>query len=403
MIAVILWAMASAGLRRHHLSGTVAMVLCGLVSGIFLIGDLEAHLDTDLAEHIVELVLAVLLFLDATEVRGGFLAGERSIVTRLLAGALPLSLLAAAGTTALMFPSVPVAVALILACVAMPVDFAPAPDLIRDRRWPRRLRHGLAVESGYNDGIFSPVFAAALFLAAGSGQEDAATASLGHAVPAIGWAVLVGAGTGAVVGVLARVATDRDWTTSHGLRVVMLLLPLTVHGFTVLVGGNGFVAAFLAGLVYRRTRVTGTDDQGNIPRDELLLVDDVGQVMSLFMWFVVGAVATLLFQDPVDWRAAVFALLALTVLRVVPVFLVFLAFPGSGLPARERLTLGLLGPRGTSTIAFGLLAFNALDDANASLVLQVTVLTVLGSSILHGVLATRVPPAPAAENPPAHR
>ena len=100
MVAIIVWAMVSAGLRRHHLSGTVVMVLCGLVSGIFLIGDLEEHLDTDLAEHIVELVLALLLFLDATEVRGGFLAGERSIVARLLAGALPLSILTAACTAA---------------------------------------------------------------------------------------------------------------------------------------------------------------------------------------------------------------------------------------------------------------------------------------------------------------
>lgn len=399
MVAIIVWAMVSAGLRRHHLSGTVVMVLCGLVSGIFLIGDLEEHLDTDLAEHIVELVLALLLFLDATEVRGGFLAGERSIVARLLAGALPLSILTAACTAAVMFPSTPVSVALALACVAMPVDFAPAPDLIRDRRLPRRIRHGLVVESGYNDGIFSPVFAAALLLAAGSDHEEDAAASLAHAVPAIGYAVLVGVGAGAVVGLLARITVARGWTTSHGLRPVMLLLPLAVYGFTVLVDGNGFVAAFLAGLVYRRARVAGSAEHGDVPRDELLLVDEVGNLMSLFMWFVVGAVATLLFQTPVDWRAAVFALLALTVLRVVPVLL---SFPGSSIPARERLTLGLLGPRGTSTIVFGLLAFNALDDDSASLVLQVTVLTVLGSSVLHGVLATRVLPAPAA-TPPAHR
>lgn len=73
---------------------------------------------------------------------------------------------------------------------------------------------------------------------------------------------------------------------------------------------------------------------------------------------------------------------ALTVLRIVPILIAFL---GSKFTWRERLMVGSLGPRGTTSIVFGLLAFNALPDGpDAYTVLDVTTLTVLGSVLLHG-------------------
>ncbi|MEV6769344.1 cation:proton antiporter [Nocardia sp. NPDC051030] len=73
---------------------------------------------------------------------------------------------------------------------------------------------------------------------------------------------------------------------------------------------------------------------------------------------------------------------ALTVVRMVPVLLALL---GSGVPVKEALLIGWLGPRGTTSIVFGLLAFNELPDSDAELVLTVLVVTVLGSIALHGL------------------
>ena len=47
------------------------------------------------AEHVVEVILAILLFTDATEVPGGVLGREPRLTLRLLLIALPLSLLLA--------------------------------------------------------------------------------------------------------------------------------------------------------------------------------------------------------------------------------------------------------------------------------------------------------------------
>ena len=65
---------------------------------------------------------------------------------------------------------------------------------------------------------------------------------------------------------------------------------------------------------------------------------------------------------------------------------VWLALLGTRLSGRERLLLGLLGPRGTTTIVFGLLAFNALPDGlPADTILITTVLCIVGSVVLHGM------------------
>ncbi|MGV0851905.1 cation:proton antiporter domain-containing protein [Mycolicibacterium phlei] len=70
--------------------------------------------------------------------------------------------------------------------------------------------------------------------------------------------------------------------------------------------------------------------------------------------------------------------------RLVPVLLALL---GSSLPWAERLLVGWLGPRGTSSIVFGLLAFNELAGRDEADVLMVMVIVVLGSVVLHGATA----------------
>lgn len=390
MLAILVWSLLSDRLRRWQISGAVSMVALGLVAGFAVSGELVAGLNTDLAERSVELILAVILFVDATEVRGGFLAGERGIVARLLGIALPLSLVLAVLCGIPLLGGSSLQVVLIVALVVMPVDFAPAGELLRDSRVPRRLRHSLTVESGYADAIRSPLFAVALIAASAPTQQQSLLDVVEHAIPEIGFAVLVGAGTGLLAGVLARASVARGWASTHGVRLGTALLPIIVYGGATALHGNGFLAAFLAGIAYKSARVGRAPSGDEVMREEVSLLDEIGVLSSLVMWFVFGAAAVLVFLAPLDWAAVLYGLLALTLLRVVPVLLALL---GSRSTGRDRVTLGVLGPRGTSTIMFGLLAFNALDDDSASTVLYVMVVTVLGSVLLHGVLGSRLVPA----------
>ena len=123
-----------------------------------------------------------------------------------------------------------------------------------------------------------------------------------------------------------------------------------------------------------------------IPHAELLLVEEVGILTANFVWFMLGGAALLAFTDSFDWRMMVLALLALTVLRLGPVYL---SLMGSSVGRRDRVLIGSLGPRGTASIVFGLLAYNAFpeESTDADVILLVMVVTVVGSILLHGVLA----------------
>ena len=386
MVSMLLWSLFSERLQRWRIAGPMAMVLSGLVIGFILRDDVASHLNTDLAERTVEIVLALLLFVDATEVRGGFLGGERKIVGRLLGLALPLAIVLTVLVGVPLLGVSSVAVVLAIACIVLPIDFAPAAELLRDQRLPRRIRHGLAVESGYNDGIFSPLFAFALLLLGLPGETKSPLAALEDAVPALGFAILVGVGIGGLTGLLARVSSRRDWVTSHGLRIAMVLIPLVTYACATAIGGNGFVAAFLAGIAYKLTRLGRAGSHDDVPHAELSLVDEIGQMSALVMWSMFGVVTAFVFMTPFEWTWILFGLLALTVFRAIPVYLAFL---GSGLNFREQTALGLLGPRGTSSAVFGLLAFNAMRDDDAYAAMYIMVVTVLGSVILYGLFGAR--------------
>ncbi len=152
VVAVVLRSLAAVRLQRLNIGTPVVMVLCGAVVGSTVESSVGAVLNTGAALTVAELILAVLLFVDASEVRGGRLWGASRDWPAVLLVALPLSLLAAVGAGAVLFPELSLPVLLVLACVVMPVDFAASEDVLRDDRLPSRLRTSLNVEGGYNDG-----------------------------------------------------------------------------------------------------------------------------------------------------------------------------------------------------------------------------------------------------------
>lgn len=83
-------------------------------------------------------------------------------------------------------------IVLIIACIVVPIDFAPAPSAIRDGQLPGRVRKLLNVEAGYNDGIVSPIFVFALAMADHQDGADTFAEQLRAAVPEAVLAIVVG-------------------------------------------------------------------------------------------------------------------------------------------------------------------------------------------------------------------
>lgn len=391
-VSVVLagWALLSRGMERLRLTAPMMLVLAGVAVGFTTEDALATSLNTGTAQHLAEIILAVLLFVDATDVRGGLLGAHPRPALRLLFIALPLGLAFSVLLGLWLLPGQSWAVLLVIACIVVPIDFSPTSALLRDRRIPERVRGLLNVESGYNDGIISPIFIFAVVLAADQMHAETPLDALAAAVPEAVKAVLVGIAVGAGLAAATNLAERRGLMTDQAKRVILVAAPLLSYGAGLGIGGNGFVAAFVCGIAFNYFRTS------TALRAELELVDDVGFLLAALMWFVFGLTAVLALGFGVPLGLVVFCLLALTVVRLIPVLLALL---GSDVGRRERVLLGWLGPRGTSSIVFGLLAFNALDGVAADTVALVLVVTVLGSVAIHGVGASAAARAYARSQP----
>lgn len=393
--AVLARSLVGARLDRWNVAAPALMVLCGAAAALSASEETLVELfNTEVAQHAAEIVLAVLLFADATEVRGGRLWGSApGLVARVLLLALPLSLGAAVLLGAVLLPGLPWPMLLLLACVVIPSDFAAAERVVRDPNLPTRVRSVLNVESGYNDGLMSPVFLFALILSGSRARDTTALEALATAVPFALKALVVGGALGSVVAVLLFAAVRAGWSSEQGGRVAVLVLPLLAYTATSAVDGNGFVASFVCGIAFRhvlrglafkhvRRSADRTPERFHALTGDLRSLEDATGLLTMVMWFVVGGAGVVVLSFGVSWQVLLYCLAALTALRVLPVVLSLL---GTDLSARERFLVGALGPRGTTSIVFGLLAFNGLPLGDAAdTVLTTTVVCVLGSVLLHG-------------------
>ncbi|MGR6742910.1 cation:proton antiporter domain-containing protein [Microbacterium sp. F1-18] len=376
-LALFVWALWSRLFRRASVNGPIVMTAIGLVAGALLPTQNLLFMESKVTLVLAEIVLAYLLFVDALDVRGSLRSQFTGVPARLLGIGLPLSLLLVLAVGLILPLGLSIAVILAIACIAVPADFAPETSLVRDSRVPARVRRWLSVESGYNDGLVSPLLLGALAFASAGDTGDAGRA-FAVAAPAGLIAIVVGGLLGLAIGATTRFADERGWTEAQSMRIAFVAAPVIVFAAAVMLHGNGFVAVFVAGFVIRLTR-----GASGIPRAELALLEDLSWLANLLLWLAFGFAAIILLSETYDWwPAIVLALVALTVGRFVPVAL---ALRGSNATAKERFFIAAMGPRGAASIVFGLIAANALPGEDGFLVLAATCMVVLGSVVLHGI------------------
>ena len=148
-------------------------------------------------------------------------------------------------------------------------------------------------------------------------------------------------------------------------------------GVAELMGGNGFIAAFTAGLVVGTVSTSVRENLQEFAEDE-------GQLFALLAFLVFGATILPPALEVLDWRVALYIAASLTVIRMVPVALALL---GSGLRAPSVAFLGWFGPRGLATILFALMVSEAEGIPNHERLVHVLALAVTASTFAHGLSA----------------
>lgn len=215
-----------------------------------------------------------------------------------------MSLILASVSAAYLFLDQRLAFCLVLACVTIPTDMAPAARLLTDERVPKLLRYLLNTESGYNDGVVAPIFVFALAFYGTSEEHRDPYTAFEHVLPHISFALLVGASVGAISALLCRYALKRELTTLHYLSIGVLAIPLLAYTITIGLEGNGFIASFVAGLVFRAV-------QGPSDLHELELTAGVATFGSMALWFILGQLTEFILTSEFHPEAWIFASSAL--------------------------------------------------------------------------------------------
>jgi NhaP-type Na+/H+ or K+/H+ antiporter len=163
-------------------------------------------------------------------------------------------------------------------------------------------------------------------------------------------------------------------------RLAILAIGLTAYFGAVLLQGNGFIAAFVAGITFSYV-------SRNQFAESTAFTESLSALLSLIVWTIFGTVlvsAALVFTT--DWRPVLYAALSLTVIRMLPVAL---ALQGMGFRRDTIALMGWFGPRGLASVVFTLLAFEELTAAGKSIdtLVAVATWTILLSVFAHGFSA----------------
>ncbi len=372
---VLAYALVSRRLETTPVTGPMIFVGFGLLVGIGGLGIIDIGMDEGAVRTLAEATLVLLLFTDAIRIDLRRLRRQIELPSRLLGIGLPLTVVAGAAAALLVFPDLGVWEAALLAAILSPTDAALGQAVVSNPVVPSRVRQALNVESGLNDGVMLPVITLLLALAAAGIKLETPGYWTEFAAKQIGYGVLVGAAAGYAGGFLIREFAGRDWMDGAFRQLATLAVGVGSFALAEAVGGNGFVAAFVAGLAFgaaARDYCAGVYD----------FAEDQGQLLALltFLFFGVGLAGPVL--DDLTWRVAFYAAISLTVVRMIPVAISLI---GAKLATPTVAYLGWFGPRGLASILFGLFVLEEAALPVADELFTVVIWTVLASVALHGV------------------
>ena len=376
---VVIYTIMGHTLGRIWITMPMFFVIAGAIIGPNGLGWVSFGMEAIDVETLTELTLALLLFADAATLDFKQVGDDAQMPGRLLFIGFPLTVLIGALIAYLVFPVEKFGFALLVGAILAPTDAALGLPIFNNPRVPVRIRRALNVESGLNDGLATPLVTLFIALAleelGGGGQQHWVLSAVSEIAIAAG----VGITLGLAGGWLFAKAVRKNWTSSVARQIGNPALALLVFFVAKQLGGNGFVAVFVGGILFGYiTR--------NVLHDAIEYTEITGTFLSLFVWTIFGAVVAIPLLQDFAPLALLYAILSLTVVRMIPVAISLI---GMRMRKDTTLMMGWLGPRGLASVVFLIMAYEAAYKAHVNIDLLVATVgwTILLSVLLHGATA----------------
>ena len=374
-IVIVVASLMSGAIERSGFPLVAIFLLIGVAIGPWGFGIADVGFHSPALHALAMLGLALLLFSDAVTLDTRQLRSRKRMLWRLIG---PGTLVPATITafTAWMLLGLSAPAAAILGAALASTDPVLLRTVLRSKALPDAPRLALRLETGMNDVVLLPIVIISMLLLPGH-TNVSGTASSGAGVgrsllglfvlgPALG--ALVGwVGISALAAVRSHTGVRRDYESLYALG-----LAFTSFAIAEAVGGSGFVAAFVAGLLVAARDVELCDcflEYGEATAEMLLLLTFVAMGTTL-IWLGLGSL---------DWKILLFAVIALIARPVA----LYPMLAGLNLNMRDRRLISAFGPRGLSSLLLALLPVFA-GIPNAEQIFTLTSVVVLLSVVVHG-------------------
>ncbi len=376
---LLLYSLIAGRFESKLVNGPLLFLLTGWLLGPGGLELLSLSIDSAGIKLLAELTLVIVLFNDAANTNWQVLLANRQLPIRLLLIGLPLTLLCGALFGHWLFPDLPLLEMAILSTILAPTDAALGKAVVSNPAVPAPLREGLNQESGLNDGICVPVLLLLLALIAPT-EEHTGTAALAITLmlEEIGIGLLVAFVLTSLTIRLLKVSYLNGWQLPLWRQLTMPGLALLCFALAQTLGGSGFIAAFVGGLLMGRRL-------GEHKHAYMDSCEGYGDLLSVVIWMVFGATLMPILPELLHWQYWLYAIASLTLLRMAPVWLSLI---GTDLKPELKLFIGWFGPRGLASIVFAVMVLQNEPSLIGQRPIIATVLcTIILSVILHGLTA----------------
>lgn len=305
---------------------------------------------------------------------------QRSMTAVLLPGMLGMWVVSAVVVYAAL--EVSVLVALLIGAIVTPTDPVLAGTIVTgnaaEQNIPRPLRDVLTGESGANDGLaYAFVFLPILFL------EHAPEQAIADWVAEtllweVGAAVIIGAVIGTLAGWLEQLSREYEFLEETSLLSVTVALTFAVLGGVKLLGSDGILAAFVAGLLFNRFANSSDEAEEQKVQETVLRLFTFpifvlfGIMLPVEQWFALG------------WGGLV-AAAGVLLLRRIPMMVVFGKLVPSINDYRDALFAGWFGPIGIAALFYTTVAHRLVGN---EVIWSAATLVITSSVVIHGITAT---------------
>ncbi len=376
-LLIFVYGLFSEKLSNMSISGPMVFTVFGLIAGNYIEVE-QLQINGEGLIVVGQIALIAILFTDASGIELKDFFKVYKLPIRLLFIGLPITMAIGTLVAIPLFPGFEIAALALMAFILSPTDAALGQAVVQSPKVPAKVRESINVESGLNDGLVLPPLLICVVILQGGGDQIGFSELAEFVGMQLFVAVLIGVILGWLGTRLINWSTARNYSDKFYQGICVVALAIITFVIAEHFGGNGFIATFIAGMVYspKSSKVADTGAEfGEV----------ISQPLALFIFFIFGAVLFPHFVEFIDLSVIIYSILSLTVLRMIPVVL---SLRSTVFTMAEKVFIAWFGPRGIASILYILIVVDDLGGTEGlEKLYAVIVLTVMLSIFAHGLSA----------------